>query len=200
MSYSSDLFPILESSTVASSKDWALRYNGNYYFKLSQWAALNVEASYTYGRNTSNSNYSIPDGLTIINNAKEDVHKYVTYLHLNWNPNKANQFFTNFGVQHDWNLINYLGNSPSKQKYDVGIYFLGQNYQHIFNEKWNVGASLAWIWETNRISGIKADNNFPQTNINATWSPNDKNQIFHSQLRFDVSKRITEKPQYAPTR
>ena len=178
LSYSSDLFPILESSTVASSKDWALRYNGNYYFKLSQWAALNVEASYTYGRNTSNSNYSIPDGLTIINNAKEDVHKYVTYLHLNWNPNKANQFFTNFGVQHDWNLINYLGNSPSKQKYDVGIYFLGQNYQHIFNEKWNVGASLAWIWETNRISGIKADNNFPQTNINATWSPNDKNQIY----------------------
>ena len=137
-----------------------------------------MEASYTYGRNTSNSNYSIPDGLTIINNAKEDVHKYVTYLHLNWNPNKANQFFTNFGVQHDWNLINYLGNSPSKQKYDVGIYFLGQNYQHIFNEKWNVGASLAWIWETNRISGIKADNNFPQTNINATWSPNDKNQIY----------------------
>lgn len=67
---------------------------------------------------------------------------------------------------------------PSKQKYDVGIYFLGQNYQHIFNEKWNIGAGLAWIWETNRISGIKADNNFPQTNINATWSPNNKHQMY----------------------
>ena len=94
------------------------------------------------------------------------------------NPNKANQFFTNFGVIHGWNIINYYGNSPSRQKYDVGVYFLGQNYQHVFREKWNVGASLAWVWETNEISGINADNNFPQTNINATWSPNDKNQIY----------------------
>ncbi len=178
ISYSSDLFPISKSSTTSSSKDWALNYNGWYFFMLSKCAALNVDAVYTYGRNTSNSNYSVHDELSIVNDAKEDVHKMSVYLHLNWNPNKHNQFFTNFGVQHDWNIINYYGNSPSKQKYDVGIYFLGQNYQHIFNEKWNIGAGLAWIWETNRISGIKADNNFPQTNINATWSPNNKHQMY----------------------
>ena len=71
------------------------------------------------------------DDLSIINNAKEEIHKLSVYLHLNWNPGKANRFFTNFGVQHDWNIINHYGNSPSKQKYDVGIYFLGQNYQHV---------------------------------------------------------------------
>ncbi|MCM1448799.1 MAG: hypothetical protein NC082_00500 [Clostridiales bacterium] len=178
LSYSSDRFPASESSTISSSKDWALNYVGGYFFMLSKQVALNVDATYTYGRNSSNSNFRIPDGLSIINNAKEDVHKFTTYLHLTWNPNKSNRFFSNFGVQHDWNIINYFGNSPSKQKYDVGIYFLGQNYQHIFNEKWNVGTGLAWIWETNRISGINADNNFPQTNINATWSPNDKNQMY----------------------
>ncbi len=178
LAYSSSLFPISNSSTVASSKDWALKYVGDSFFMLSKQVAMNVDAIYTYGHNVSKSNYRIPDELSIINDAAEDVHKMSTYLHLTWNPNKSNQFFSNFGVQHNWNLIHYLGDSPSFQKYDIGIYFLGQNYQHIFNDKWNVGAGLAWIWETNRISGVKADNNFPQTNINATWSPNDKNQLY----------------------
>lgn len=178
LTYSDALFPSTESFTKASSKDWALKYSGEYFFMLSKQTGLNVDAGYTYGHNDLNSDYTAHDDLSIINNAKEDIHELSVYLHLNWNPGKANRFVTNFGVQHDWNIINYYGNSPSKQKYDVGIYFLGQNYQHIFNEKWNVGAGLAWIWETNRISGVNADNNFPQTNINATWSPNDKHQLY----------------------
>lgn len=178
LTYSTDLFPTSNSSTIASSRDWAIKYNGDYFFKLSQQFALNIETTYTYGNNKSDSHYSTTNRLSIINNAKEDVHNATAYLHLNWNPNKPNQFFTNIGVQHHWNAINYYGNTPSKQKYDVGLYFFGQNYKHIFNEKWNVGASLAWIWETNRISGIKVDNNFPKTNINATWSPNNKNQLY----------------------
>ncbi len=178
LTYSDALFPSTESFTKASSKDWALKYSGEYFFMLSKQTGLNVDAGYTYGHNDLNSDYTAHDDLSIINNAKEDIHELSVYLHLNWNPGKANRFVTNFGVQHDWNIINYYGNSPSKQKYDVGIYFLGQNYQHVFNEKWNVGAGLAWIWETNRISGVNADNNFPQTNINATWSPNDKHQLY----------------------
>ncbi len=178
LTYSDALFPSTESFTKTSSKDWALKYSGEYFFMLSKQTGLNVDASYTYGHNDLNSDYTAHDDLSIINNAKEEIHKLSVYLHLNWNPGKANRFFTNFGVQHDWNIINYYGNSPSKQKYDVGIYFLGQNYQHVFNDKWNVGAGWAWIWETNRISGVNADNNFPQTNINATWSPNDKHQLY----------------------
>ncbi len=178
LSYSTDLFPTSNSSTIASSRDWAIKYNGDYFFKLSKQFALNIETTYTYGNNKSDSHYSTTKRLSIINNAKENVHNATAYLHLNWNPNKPNQFFTNIGVQHHWNVINYYGNTPSKQKYDVGLYFLGQNYKHIFNEKWNVGVSLAWIWETNRITGLKVDNNFPQTNINATWSPNNKNQLY----------------------
>ncbi|MDE6396850.1 MAG: hypothetical protein K2K84_06240 [Muribaculaceae bacterium] len=178
VTYTDGLFDPTESFTAASSRDWAVRYNGEYYFELSQWAGLNVEASYTYGNNKSNSNYSVPDQLSITNDADEKVHKIVGYVHLNWNPTKSNQFFSNFGTEHTVNIIDYYGNSPSRQKYNIGVYFLGQNYQHKFNEKWNVGAGLAWIWERNRISGVNADNNFPQTNINATWSPNDKNQLY----------------------
>lgn len=180
LSYSSGLFPVSQSSTMANSKNWALKYTGDYFFMLSPKIALNIDLNYTYGRNISNSDYQVPDELLIINNAKEDVHKFNTYLHLTWNPDKANQFFSNFGVHHDRNIINYYGNSPSKQKYDVGIYFLSQNYQHIFNEHWNAGVGLAWIWETNRISGVNADNNFPQISINATWAPNDSHQLYFS--------------------
>lgn len=178
LTYSDTMFPLSESTIKSSSKDWALKYNGEYYFMLSKQAGLSIDANYIYGHNELNSDYVADNDFSIINNAREDIHKLNGYLHFNWNPNKANQFFTNFGIHHDWNTINYFGNSPSEQKYDIGIYFLGQNYQHIFNEKWNVGVSLAWIWETNRISGFNADNNFPQTNINATWSPNDKHQIY----------------------
>lgn len=32
ISYSSDLFPISKSSTTSSSKDWALNYNGWYFY------------------------------------------------------------------------------------------------------------------------------------------------------------------------
>lgn len=178
LTYSDAMLSATESFTKSSSKDLALKYSGEYFFMLSKQAGLKFDANYTYGHNDLNSDYTAHNDLSIINDAKEDIHKLSVYLHLNWNPDKANQLFTNFGVQHDWNTINYYGNSPSEQKYDVGIYFLGQNYQHIFNDKWNVGASLAWIWETNRISGINTDNNFPQTNINATWSPTDKNQLY----------------------
>lgn len=176
--YSDDLLPMSESFTDAFSRSWALTYNSNYFFLLSKLAALNIDANYTYGNNKSNSLYSVTNDFSIVNNAQEDVHKFDVYLHLNWNPSKCNQFFTNVGIQHGWNIINYFGNSPSKQKYHVGVYFLSQNYQHNFNENWNVGGGLGWIWETNRISGVKADNNFPQTNINATWSPNEKNQLY----------------------
>lgn len=178
LSYSPELLPMSESFTDASSRNWALTYNGSYFFLLSKLAALNLDANYTYGSNKSDSHYSVPDDLYIVNNAHENVHKFDVYLHLNWSPNEANQFFTNVGVEQSWNIIDYFGNSPSKQNYHVGVYFLSQNYQHIFNENWNVGGSLGWIWETNRISGVVADNNFPQTNINATWSPNEKNQLY----------------------
>ena len=154
LTYSDTMLPATESFTKSSSKDWALKYSGEYFFMLSKQAGLKFDANYTYGHNDLNSDYTAHNDLSIINDAKEYIHKLSVYLHLNWNPDKANQFFTNFGVQHDWNTINYYGNSPSEQKYDVGIYFLGQNYKHVFNNRWNVGASLAWIWETNRISGV----------------------------------------------
>lgn len=178
--FSSAAFPDSESSTTADSRNWALNYTGGFFFTLSKQASLNIDASYTHGVNKSNHYFRIADEVSITNNAKENVDKLTSYLHLTWNPNKSNQFWTNFGVEYNWNTINYYGNSPSKQKYDVEVYFLGENYHHIFNEQWQAGAALAWIWEKNRISGVNADNSYPQININATWSPNTKNQLFFS--------------------
>lgn len=47
LSYSSDILPMSESFTDASSRDWALTYNGSYFFMLSKLAALNLDANYT---------------------------------------------------------------------------------------------------------------------------------------------------------
>lgn len=175
--YTPGIIAPANSSTLASQRDWSLSYSGLYYFTLSEYAALNTRIGYLYGHNTSNSLYSIPQSVSIANDAREDAHRIEVYPRLNWNPDKANQFMFSAGVVHNRNIINYFGNSPSKQTYDLGAYYVGAEYYHIF-DKWELGGELAWIWETNRISGNKMDNNFPQANINVTWSPNDMHQVF----------------------
>lgn len=177
--YIPEIIETASSSTASSKRDWSIAYSGRYYIYISENAAINTNLGYTYGHNTSNSLFTIPSVTSITNNAKEDVHRIEVYPRLNWHPNKYNQFVFTAGVIHNRNIINYLGDSPSKQNYNMGAYYLGSAYTHVF-DKWEVGGELAWIWETNRITGHRMDNNFPQVNLNATWSPNNKHQIYIS--------------------
>lgn len=176
--YSSDFLPFTESFTNRSFHEWSLGYNGEYYFKFSDQSSLNLTAEYTYGKNRSDMHYLVPDELSIVNNADERVNHMGGVAYHTWRPNGSNKFSTSASARFDWNSIDYTGSSPSRQKFTVGSYSVGQHYDHYFGNKASVGAYLSWYWYINRISGMREDTNSPMYGINASWSPTGKSQFY----------------------
>ena len=88
--YSSDLFSPTTATSLTSSHNWAISYNGNFFFTFSPKFSFETEAIYTYGKNKSNSFYTTGDALSITNNASEDVHNLQISPRLYWQLNDKN--------------------------------------------------------------------------------------------------------------
>lgn len=192
--YSPELFPSTTATTRASSHNWALSYNGNFFFRFSPKFSLEAGAEYTYGKNKSNSLYTTGDALSITNNATEDVHIFSIYPRLYWQINEKNAFIIYAATKHTWNIIDYLGNSPSHQKYNVGGYIAGAQYD-LSLEKWNIGGEFGWSWESNNISDNRITNDYPRANAYVTFSPTDKHQF---EANWTYNKDVPEASQKSP--
>lgn len=192
--YSSDGFSPATATSTTSNHNWAITYYGNAFLIISPKFSFETEAIYTYGKNKSNSFYSTGDALSITNNALEDVHNLQLSPHLYWQLNKKNSFIFYFATSQNWNFIDYLGNSPSRQKYNVGAYLVGTHYD-LNLEKWHVGGEFGWVWERNHISDSRMNNNYPQTNAYATFSPTDKHQI---EVTWRYFKDVPDASQKSP--
>lgn len=192
--YSSDYFSPLDATSLASSHNWALSYNGNLFYFISEKFSLEAEVAYTYGKNKSNSFYSTGDALAITNNASEDAHKLRVNPRLYWQPNKNNSLYLAFFAIQSRNKIVYSGNSPSLQKYNIGAYALSTNYA-LNLEKWNLGAEFGWTWERNHIGESRMNNNFPQANAYASFSPTEKHQIY---AYWGYNKGVPDASQKSP--
>lgn len=190
----STMFPSTVSSTVASSKNYAIDYYCNLTAFLSKKFIINAEASYTYGHNKSNSLYTTGSDFDIVNNAREDVHKVQINPRLHWLIDKRNKIIFYFATSQNKNLIDYLGDSPSRQKYNVAGYLTGAHYNLNLN-MWNVGGEFGWVWERNHIGGSRMKNNFPQANAYATFSPTDKHQF---EVNWRYGKDVPEASQKSP--
>lgn len=193
LSYSTGMFPKTEATSLTSSHNWALSYNGNLFIKFSQRLALEAAALYKYGKNKSNSEYYTSEAL-IINNASEDVHNLQINPRLYWQLNEKNSFVFYLAMIQNWNFIDYYGSSPSYQKYNVGAYCVGTQY-NLTLDKWNLGGELGWLWERNHISESRMNDNFPRILAYATFSPNDKHQ-FEANWRY--SKDVPDASQKSP--
>ncbi len=174
--YSSSLFPATNSTSLTSSHNWAISYCGDLFAMFSKELSLEAEVSYTYGKNKSNSMYSTGETVSITNNASEDVHNLQIVPRLSWQLNEKNSLMFYLATSQNWNFIDYFGSSPSRQKYNVGGYFVGAHYD-LNLDKWNIGGEFGWVWERNHISDSRMGNNFPQANAYATFAPNDSHQI-----------------------
>lgn len=194
LSYSSEFFSPTTSSSHTSNHNWALSYNGDFFFNFSPEFSLEADAVYTYGKNKSNSLYSTGETLSITNNASEDVHNFQLNPRLYWQLNEKNSFIFYLATSQNWNFIDYFGNTPSHQKYNVGGYLAGAHYD-LNLEKWNIGGEFGWVWERNHISDSRMSNNFPQTNAYATFSPNDKHQF---ELNWRYGKDVPDASQKSP--
>lgn len=190
----SSLFPATTSLTVMSQRNYAIDYYCNLTAFLSGKFVINAEASYTFGRNKSDSRYSTDNSLNIVNNARENVHKLQIMPRLHWVVDSHNKIIFYFATSQNWNFIDYTGNSPSHQKYNVGGYLAGAHY-NLNLDKWNVGGEFGWVWERNHISDSRMSNNFPQANAYVTFSPNDKNQI---EASWRYGKDVPDASQKSP--
>ncbi|MDE5608389.1 MAG: outer membrane beta-barrel family protein [Muribaculaceae bacterium] len=192
--YTSDLFSPSTATTKTSSHNWALSYNGNFFFNFSPEFSFEGEALYTYGKNKSNSLYSTDEVLSITNNASEDVHNFQLNPRLYWELNEKNSFIFYLATSQSWNFIDYFGNSPSHQKYNIGAYLAGAHYD-LNLEKWNIGGEFGWVWERNHISDSRMNNNFPQANAYASFSPTDAHQF---EVNWRYGKDVPAASQKSP--
>ncbi len=162
--------------------------------EISPKLSFETVATYKYGRNKSNSFYSNDKALSITNNALEDAHSLQINPRLYWQLNRKNTFIFYLVTVQNWNFIDYSGDSPSHQKYNVGGYFAGAQY-NLNLDKWNIGGEFGWVWERNHISDSRMNDNFPRAIAYATFSPNDNHQ-FEANWRY--SKDVPDASQKSP--
>lgn len=189
----SALFPSVRSASASSARNYALDYYCNLTAFLSKKFTVNAEASYTYGNNKSESLYET-DNLEIVNDAHEDVHKLQINPRLHWLIDKHSKVIFYLATAQVWNFIDYTGNSPSHQKYNVGGYLAGAHY-NLNVGKWNAGGEFGWLWERNHISDSRMNDNFPQANAYATYSPTEKHQF---EVNWRYGKDVPDASQKSP--
>ena len=63
--YSSELFSPTTATSLTSSHNWALTYDGNFYVKISPKLSFEAVATYKYGKNKTNSFYSTDESFLL---------------------------------------------------------------------------------------------------------------------------------------
>lgn len=193
LAYKDNFLPSSTALTSASNDSWGIGYDFETYTVFNDILALNIEAQYQYGHNKQNSTYT-DDDFSIINNAVEHNHQVRLIPNLVWNPNKHNSIMPLVATEYYKSSIDYLGSSPSVQKYDVWGLVGGFRYTYI-QPKWTAGTLLTWVYANTNLTGTKITDNYPQGNVFGTFSPNDKNQF---EVTWAFGKQIPSTYQKSP--
>ena len=191
--YANDFLPSSTAKANASSKSFSFNYNFEIYRSLSERLGMNIEARYNYDHNSSNSDYTDND-FRIINDAKENMHYVSATPCIVWNPNNHNSLMPYMHAEYATTKINYFGNSPSRQNYDIWGYMAGVKYTYQ-QEKWSAGGLVGWVYADVNLSGTRVRDNYPQGNVFATYSPNGKNQI---EATYAFGKQVPDTYQKSP--
>lgn len=193
LSYGNNFMQGSHTSNRASNHSWGLNYDFETYASFNQHLAMNVEAAYRFSRNKSNSRYN-DDELLIVNDATEDAHYVKMTPCLVWNPNANNSIMPYMHGEYSRTNIDYFGNSPSRQNYDVWGYMAGVKYTYN-QEKWSAGGLVGWVYANTNLSGTKITDNYPQGNVFGTYSPNNHHQF---ELTYHFGKTVPDTYQKSP--
>lgn len=193
LSYKDNLLPTSIASAISSNHSCGLNYDFEAYTTFNDKLALNIEAQYIYGHNKQDFRYA-DDDLTIVNDAKEGNHQVRIIPNLVWNPNQHNSIMPVIAGEYYRSSINYLGNSPSHQIYDVWGLVGGVRYTFI-QPKWTAGTLFTWVYANTNLTGTKITDNYPQGNVFGTFSPNEKNQL---EFTWAFGKQIPSTYQKSP--
>lgn len=192
--YADAFLPQSTTQSIASNNNYTLHNDFNFFHTFCDNLALNLELTYTYSYNSSNSEYIATD-INILNNAKENSRHLMLYPYVVWRPNSHNTFMLFFQGDYAPSKVDYYGNSPSRQKYDVIGSTTGLRYTYN-HTKWSVGGFLSWTYANISLTGIKNIDYYPSGNIFANYSPNSKHQM---EIKYAFTKFVPETYQKSPT-
>lgn len=176
LTYSPELEPGGVADNRRNNNNLAVHYNLDLYSAISRNVTFSTRGWYVFGKNNAYSDYTAGDEAPIINIAEETSHHFQLYPTLDWSPARKHTFTFLAGTVHSWNDIDYSGNSPSAQTFNLGGYGVDAGYQ-LSLPTLTVGADIAWFWQHNKISGFEAANSSPQINFFASYSPASKHQL-----------------------
>ncbi len=182
------------TSRSVSSKDYAINFNSDYYHSFNDAASLSTEASFVYGHNTLNSDYRDSRDLNIVNNAVENTYSATVAPRMEWIPGEAHTLSFSGDFRYNRHAIDYLGNSPSRQVYNILIGMAGVGYDYM-SEKFRGGTTVSWGAVSNNIAGLKAVNSFPVLEFHGVYTPNRKQQI---QLLLNYGRDVPEAVNKSP--
>lgn len=191
--YSNNFMPSSTAKTTASNHSWSVDYNFEIYASLGNKLGLNVESRYRYDHNSTKSEYR-DNGLGITNDAKEKSNYASMTPCLVWTPNQHNSVMPYMHGEYSSTKIDYSGNSPSHQNYDIWGYMGGVKYTYQ-QEKWAAGGLVGWVYANTNLTGTRIEDNYPQGNVFGTYSPNSKNQI---EVTYAFGKQVPETYQKSP--
>lgn len=194
LTYPDGFLPESFSDNISSWQGFNLYDDFNLYHSINRKVAFNIELEYTYTHNTSNSLYTAPD-LSIRNDAGESKHAIKATPFLIWKLDGHNTIMPFMLGEYVPATIDYYGNSPSRQNYNIWDYMAGIRYVHQ-RSRWSVATHFAWIYGNTDLSGIKTGVSTPQIDLSATFSPNRKNQF---ELRYLLRQNVAETYQKSPT-
>lgn len=181
--YKNDFLKSSRTFNSSSSHNIGLNYDFATYIFFSRNLSLNIQASYQYSHNKSKALYRDED-LRIINNAVENAHYTYVMPTLLWSPDQHNSIMPFINAIYSGNNIQYTGNSPSYQSYDIWAGMGGIKYTYS-QRNWSAGTNVGWVYVHSNLTGLKINNDYPTGNIFATYSLSNRHQF---ELRYAFGK------------
>lgn len=193
LSYTNGFAPSSVASTLASKLNRSFNYEFEAYHVMSDKLAFNVDAGYRFEKNKSYSLYT-NDDVHITNDAIEKYNYVKVQPSLVWNPDNHNNVFPFMHAEYATTKVDYFGNSPSRQNYDIWGYMAGLKYTH-HRDKWSAGGLIGWTYANTTLTGDKIEDNYPQGNVFGSYTPNSKNQM---ELTYAFGKQVPDTYQKSP--
>ena len=148
---------------------------GQYYFDLGRQWRLNVRPKVDYTHTVSNRHY-LSDESNIVTDASENMVMAQVMATMTKTFQKHHTLGFYLLSAYAYDKVKYTGNTTAQPTFDQFGWTVCPSY-NFANEKLNIEIEGGLVSESNTISGVKTSSLLPLASLDASYSPNDKNQF-----------------------
>lgn len=175
--FSGPSFPTTESpySNLADNSVLNPYWNGYYYFDFGRRWKLNLMPMLNYAHTVSNRRYR-SDETDIVTDATEDMLTAQVHATLNKTFREGHTLGLFLYGLYIHDRIRYTGSTPASPVFDQYVWTVLPTYA-VAKDKYSIKLSGGMVSESNTISGVRTNSLRPFLQLDAVYSPNEKNQI-----------------------